>query len=101
MIRYLPQEFQPTVQQIYRCKNKEFTAGTIELIIEAKRLQFTKQDLQTVFLSNTETSTKSHAVPDRVDAASGDESGNKWYQKDHGKVFVKHKYVTQIGLLRK
>ncbi|GBM64947.1 hypothetical protein AVEN_66133-1 [Araneus ventricosus] len=41
MIRYLPQEFQSTVQQIYRWKDEEFTAGKIEaeLILEANRLR--------------------------------------------------------------
>ncbi|GBN33899.1 hypothetical protein AVEN_187400-1 [Araneus ventricosus] len=41
MISYLPQEFQSTVQQIYRWKDGEFTAGKIEaeLILEANRLQ--------------------------------------------------------------
>ncbi|GFR33533.1 uncharacterized protein TNCT_195801 [Trichonephila clavata] len=53
-----------------------------------------KQDLQPVFLSNATTSTKSSAVPDHVDAASGDASGNK----DDGKVNCKDKNARQKSL---
>ncbi|GFQ88128.1 hypothetical protein TNCT_633771 [Trichonephila clavata] len=49
-----------------------------------------RQDLQTVFLGNASTPTISSAAPDRVDAASGDVSGNKWYQKDDVKELLKH-----------
>ncbi|GBM50230.1 hypothetical protein AVEN_134796-1 [Araneus ventricosus] len=107
MIRYLPQEFQSTVQQIYRWKDGEFTAGKIEaeLILEANRLQLMKQDLEkteTVFLSSASTSRKSSAVPGGADTVPGDASGNKWYQKEDGKVFVKQykttkRYVKKIG----
>ncbi|GFV64003.1 retrovirus-related Pol polyprotein from transposon TNT 1-94, partial [Trichonephila clavipes] len=46
LIKWLPQEFQSTVQQIYRWK-EEFRAVKIEaeLILEANRLQLMKQDL--------------------------------------------------------
>ncbi|GBN94072.1 Retrovirus-related Pol polyprotein from transposon TNT 1-94 [Araneus ventricosus] len=50
-----------------------------------------KQDLkrtETVFLSNASTSRKSSAVP-------GDASGNKWYEKEDGKVFVKQNKTTE------
>ncbi|GBL76200.1 Retrovirus-related Pol polyprotein from transposon TNT 1-94 [Araneus ventricosus] len=50
-----------------------------------------KQDLEkmeTVFLSSDSTSRKSSAVP-------GDASGNKWYQKEDGKVFVKQNKTTK------
>ncbi|GBM11644.1 Retrovirus-related Pol polyprotein from transposon TNT 1-94 [Araneus ventricosus] len=87
MIRYVPQEFQSTIQQIYRWKDGEFTAGKIEaeLILEANRLQLMKQDLEkkeTVFLSSASTSRKSSAVPGGADAVPGDASGNKWYPKE-------------------
>ncbi|GBM38318.1 Retrovirus-related Pol polyprotein from transposon TNT 1-94 [Araneus ventricosus] len=100
MIRYLPQEFQSTVQQIYRWKDGEFTAGKIEaeLILEANGLQLMKQDLEkteTVFLSSASTSRKSSAVPGGADAVPGDASGNKWYQKEDGKVFVKQNKTTK------
>ncbi|GFY65778.1 uncharacterized protein TNIN_253851 [Trichonephila inaurata madagascariensis] len=54
MIRYLPQKFLSTVQQIYRWKEEEFFAGKVEaeLIAEANRLHLMKQDLRTVFLNN-------------------------------------------------
>ncbi|GBL74326.1 Retrovirus-related Pol polyprotein from transposon TNT 1-94 [Araneus ventricosus] len=107
MIRYLPQEFQSTVQQIYRRKDGEFTTGKIkaELILEANRLQLMKQDLEkteTVFLSSASTSRKSSAVPGGADTVPGDARGNKWYQKEDGKVFVKQnkttkRYVKKIG----
>ncbi|GFU17401.1 uncharacterized protein TNCV_4565981 [Trichonephila clavipes] len=47
LIRWLPQEFQSTVQQIYRWK-EEFRAVKIEaeLILEANRLQLMKQYLE-------------------------------------------------------
>ncbi|GFQ96827.1 uncharacterized protein TNCT_663991 [Trichonephila clavata] len=56
LIRWLPQEFQSTVQQIYRWK-EDFTAVKIEaeLILEANRHQLMKQDLEkteTVYFSN-------------------------------------------------
>ncbi|GBM43843.1 hypothetical protein AVEN_166238-1 [Araneus ventricosus] len=100
MIRYLPQEFQSTVQQIYRWKDGEFTACKIkaELILEANRLQLMKQDLEkteTVFLSSASTSRTSSAVPGGADAVPRDASGNKWYQKEDGKVFVKQNKTTK------
>ncbi|GBM86554.1 Retrovirus-related Pol polyprotein from transposon TNT 1-94 [Araneus ventricosus] len=100
MIRYLPQEFQSTVQQIYRWKDGEFTAGKLEteLILEANRLQLMKQDLEkteTVFLSSASASRKSSAVPGGADAVPEDASCNKWYQKEDGKVFVKRNKITK------
>ncbi|GBM87560.1 hypothetical protein AVEN_107209-1 [Araneus ventricosus] len=82
MMRYLPQEFQSTVQQICRWKDGEITAGKIEaeLILEANRLQLMKQYLEkteTVFLSSASTSRKSSAVPGGADAVPGDANGNK------------------------
>ncbi|GFY55082.1 retrovirus-related Pol polyprotein from transposon TNT 1-94 [Trichonephila inaurata madagascariensis] len=57
LIRWLPQEFQSTVQQIYRWKEEDFKASKIEaeLILEANRLQLMKQDLEkakNAYLSN-------------------------------------------------
>ncbi|GFX76720.1 uncharacterized protein TNCV_664271 [Trichonephila clavipes] len=48
LIRWLPQEFQSTVQQIYRWKEEDFRVVKIEaeLILEANRLQLMKQDLE-------------------------------------------------------
>ncbi|GFX73016.1 uncharacterized protein TNCV_1704181 [Trichonephila clavipes] len=48
LIRWLPQEFQSTVQQIYRWKEEDFRVVKIEaeLILEANRLQLMKQDLR-------------------------------------------------------
>ncbi|GFS56685.1 uncharacterized protein TNIN_84931 [Trichonephila inaurata madagascariensis] len=50
LIRWLPQEFQSTVQQIYRWKKEDFRASKIEaeLILRANRLQLMKQDLEKV-----------------------------------------------------
>ncbi|GBM72974.1 hypothetical protein AVEN_35092-1 [Araneus ventricosus] len=79
MIMYLPQEFQSTVQQIYRWKDREFTAGKIEaeLALEANRLQLMKQDLEkteTVFHSSASASGKSSEVPSGANAITGDAS---------------------------
>ncbi|GFU30276.1 retrovirus-related Pol polyprotein from transposon TNT 1-94 [Trichonephila clavipes] len=48
LIRWLPQEFQSTVQQIYRWKEEDFRVVKIEaeLILEANRLHLMKQDLE-------------------------------------------------------
>ncbi|GFT05091.1 retrovirus-related Pol polyprotein from transposon TNT 1-94 [Trichonephila clavipes] len=48
LIRWLPQEFQSTVQQVYRWKEEDFRVVKIEaeLILEANRLQLMKQDLE-------------------------------------------------------
>ncbi|GFV08078.1 retrovirus-related Pol polyprotein from transposon TNT 1-94 [Trichonephila clavipes] len=48
LIRWLPQEFQSTVQQIYRWKEEDFRVVKIEaeLILETNRLQLMKQDLE-------------------------------------------------------
>ncbi|GFW77750.1 retrovirus-related Pol polyprotein from transposon TNT 1-94 [Trichonephila clavipes] len=68
LIRWLPQEFQSTVQQIYRWKKKRtFRVVKIEaeLILEANRLQLMKQDLEkaeNAYLSSF-TSKKSKTLP--------------------------------------
>ncbi|GFY44044.1 uncharacterized protein TNIN_445571 [Trichonephila inaurata madagascariensis] len=85
LIRWHPQEFQSTVQQIYRWKEEDFRAVKIEseLILEANRLQLMKQDLEkaeNAYLSSF-TSKKSKTFPGATAAAHGDLSGKKDYQK--------------------
>lgn len=48
LIRSLPQEYQPAVQQIYRWSDEEFHPDKIEaeLILEQNRLQLMEQDFQ-------------------------------------------------------
>ncbi|GFY21842.1 retrovirus-related Pol polyprotein from transposon TNT 1-94 [Trichonephila clavipes] len=92
LIRWLPQEFQSTMQQIYRWKADDFRAVKIkaELILEANCLQFMKQDLENgenAYLSSF-TSKKSNTFPGATAAAHGDPSGKKDYQKKDGKVTV-------------
>ncbi|GFU42211.1 retrovirus-related Pol polyprotein from transposon TNT 1-94 [Trichonephila clavipes] len=82
LIRWLPQEFQSTVQQIYRWK-EDFRVVKIEaeLILEANRLQLMKQDLEkaeNAYLSSF-TSKKSKTLPGA--AAHGDPNGKNDYQK--------------------
>ncbi|GFW07447.1 retrovirus-related Pol polyprotein from transposon TNT 1-94 [Trichonephila clavipes] len=89
LIRWLPQEFQSTVQQIYRWKEEDFRVVKIEaeLILEANRLQLMKQDLEkaeNAYLSSF-TSKKSKTLP--TAAAHGDPNGKNDYQKKDGKVF--------------
>ncbi|GFW15766.1 retrovirus-related Pol polyprotein from transposon TNT 1-94 [Trichonephila clavipes] len=91
LIRWLPQEFQSTVQQIYRWKEEDFRVVKIEaeLILEANRLQLMKQDLEkaeNAYLSNF-TSKKSKTLPGATAAAHGDPNGKNDYQKKSGKVF--------------
>ncbi|GFY00047.1 retrovirus-related Pol polyprotein from transposon TNT 1-94 [Trichonephila clavipes] len=91
LIRWLPQEFQSTVQQIYRWKEEDFRAVKIEaeLILEANRLQLMKQDLEkadNAYLSSF-TSKKSKTLPGATAAAHGDPNGKNDYQKKSGKVF--------------
>ncbi|GFQ75574.1 uncharacterized protein TNCT_695091 [Trichonephila clavata] len=70
--KWLPQEFQSTVQQIYRWKEEDLrTAVKIEaeLILEANRLQLLKQDLEkteTVYFSNFLSKKKLSKVPRNV-----------------------------------
>ncbi|GFX51748.1 retrovirus-related Pol polyprotein from transposon TNT 1-94 [Trichonephila clavipes] len=83
LIRWLPQEFQSTVQQIYRWKEEDFRVVKIEaeLILEANRLQLMKQDLEkaeNAYLSSF-TSKKSKTLPGA--AAHGDPNGKNDYQK--------------------
>ncbi|GFX87697.1 retrovirus-related Pol polyprotein from transposon TNT 1-94 [Trichonephila clavipes] len=90
LIRWLPQEFQSTVQQIYRWK-EDFRVVKIEaeLILEANRLQLMKQDLEkaeNAYLSSF-TSKKSKTLPGATAAAHGDPNGKDDYQKKSGKVF--------------
>ncbi|GFW78617.1 uncharacterized protein TNCV_3828061, partial [Trichonephila clavipes] len=91
LIRWLPQEFQSTVQQIYRWKEEDFRVVKIEaeLILEANRLQLMKQDLEkaeNAYLSSF-TSKKSKTLPGATAAAHGDPNGENDYQKKSGKVF--------------
>ncbi|GFW83306.1 retrovirus-related Pol polyprotein from transposon RE1 [Trichonephila clavipes] len=91
LIWWLPQEFQSTVQQIYRWKEEDFRVVKIEaeLILEANRLQLMKQDLEkaeNAYL-NSFTSKKSKTLPGATAAAHGDPNGKNDYQKRSGKVF--------------
>ncbi|GFS99961.1 retrovirus-related Pol polyprotein from transposon TNT 1-94 [Trichonephila clavipes] len=85
LIRWLPREFQSTVQQIYRWKEEDFRVVKIEakLILEANRLQLMKQDLEkaeNAYLSSF-TSKKSKTFPGATAAAHGDPNGKKDFQK--------------------
>ncbi|GFX73394.1 retrovirus-related Pol polyprotein from transposon TNT 1-94 [Trichonephila clavipes] len=85
LIRWLPQEFQSTMQQIYRWKEEDFRVVKIEaeLILEANRLQLMKQDLEkaeNAYLSSF-TSKKSKTLPGATAAAHGDPNGKNDYQK--------------------
>ncbi|GFT83425.1 retrovirus-related Pol polyprotein from transposon TNT 1-94 [Trichonephila clavipes] len=85
LIRWLPQEFQSTVQQIYRWKEEDFRVVKIEaeLILEANRLQLMKQDLEkaeNAYLSSF-TSKKSKTLPGATAAAHGDPNGKNDYQR--------------------
>ncbi|GFX38843.1 retrovirus-related Pol polyprotein from transposon TNT 1-94 [Trichonephila clavipes] len=89
LIRWLPQEFQSTVQQIYRWKEEDFRVVKIEaeLILEANRLQLMKQDLEkaeNAYLSSF-TSKKSKTLPGATAAAHGDPNGKNDYQKKSGR----------------
>ncbi|GFV58135.1 retrovirus-related Pol polyprotein from transposon TNT 1-94 [Trichonephila clavipes] len=91
LIRWLPQEFQSTVQQIYRWKEEDFRVVKIEaeLILEANRLQLMKQDLEkaeNAYLSSF-TLKKSKTLLGATAAAHGDPNGKNDYQKKGGKVF--------------
>ncbi|GFW61195.1 retrovirus-related Pol polyprotein from transposon RE1 [Trichonephila clavipes] len=91
LIRWLPQELQSTVQQIYRWKEEDFRVVKIEaeLILEANRLQLMKQDLEkaeNAYLSSF-TSKKSKTLPGATAAAHGDPNGKNDYQKKGDKVF--------------
>ncbi|GFW41335.1 retrovirus-related Pol polyprotein from transposon RE1 [Trichonephila clavipes] len=85
LIRWLPQEFQSTVQQIYRWKEEDFRVVKIEaeLILEANRLQLMKQDLEkaeNAYLSGF-TLKKSKTLPGATAAAHGNPNGKNDYQK--------------------
>ncbi|GFW16760.1 retrovirus-related Pol polyprotein from transposon TNT 1-94 [Trichonephila clavipes] len=89
LIRWLLQEFQSTVQQIYRWKEEDFRVVKIEaeLILEANRLQLMKQDLEkaeNAYLSSF-TSKRSKTLPGATAAAHGDPNGKNDYQKKGGK----------------
>ncbi|GFV17816.1 uncharacterized protein TNCV_3997461 [Trichonephila clavipes] len=89
LIRWLPQEFQSTVQQIYRWKQEDFRVVKIEaeLILEANRLKWMKQDLEkaeNAYLSSF-TSKKSKTFSWATAAAHGDPNGKNDYQKKGGK----------------
>ncbi|GFW19201.1 retrovirus-related Pol polyprotein from transposon TNT 1-94 [Trichonephila clavipes] len=88
LIRWFPQEFQSTVQQIYRWKEEDFRVVKIEaeLILEANRLQLMKQDLEkaeNAYLSSF-TSKKSKTLPGATAAAHGDPNGKNDYQRRSG-----------------
>ncbi|GFS69244.1 retrovirus-related Pol polyprotein from transposon TNT 1-94 [Trichonephila clavipes] len=88
LIRWLPQEFQSTEQQIYRWKEEDFGVVKIEaeLILEANRLQLMKQDLakaENAYLSSF-TSKKSKTLPGATAAAHGDPNGKNDYQNKGG-----------------
>ncbi|GFW26458.1 retrovirus-related Pol polyprotein from transposon TNT 1-94 [Trichonephila clavipes] len=88
LIRWLPQEFQSTVQQIYRWKEEDFRVVKIEaeLILEANHLQLMKQDLEkaeNAYLSSF-TLKKSKTLPGATAAAHGDPNGKNDYQKKSG-----------------
>ncbi|GFX58780.1 retrovirus-related Pol polyprotein from transposon TNT 1-94 [Trichonephila clavipes] len=85
LIRWLPQEFQSTVQQIYRWKEEDFRVVKIEaeLILRANRLQLMKQDLEkakNAYLSSF-TLKKSKTLPCATAAVHGDPNGKNDYQK--------------------
>ncbi|GFW41332.1 retrovirus-related Pol polyprotein from transposon TNT 1-94 [Trichonephila clavipes] len=103
LIRWLPQEFQSTVQQIYRWKEEDFRVVKIEaeLILEANRLQLMKQDLEkaeNAYLSGF-TLKKSKTLPGATAAAHGNPNGKNDYQKKkvygHLKVNCKEKKSLQ------
>ncbi|GFX20882.1 retrovirus-related Pol polyprotein from transposon TNT 1-94 [Trichonephila clavipes] len=103
LIRWLPQEFQSTVQQIYRWKEEDFRVVKIEaeLILEANRLQLMKQDLEkaeNAYLSSF-TSKKSKTLPGATAAAHGDPNGKNDYQKKE-KCKVKESVIQKDGAVR-
>ncbi|GFU08260.1 retrovirus-related Pol polyprotein from transposon TNT 1-94 [Trichonephila clavipes] len=100
LIRWLPQEFQSTVQQIYRWKEEDFRVVKIEaeLILEANRLQLMKQDLEkaeNAYLSSF-TSKKSKTLPGATAAAHGDPNGKNDYQKKGGKIIILYQRVKKL-----
>ncbi|GFU51238.1 uncharacterized protein TNCV_2755271 [Trichonephila clavipes] len=100
LIRWLPQEFQFTVQQIYRWKEEDFRVVKIEaeLILEANRLQLMKQDLEkaeNAYLSSF-TTKKSKTLPGATAAAHGDPNGKNDYQKKGGKKATRLKSFNEI-----
>ncbi|GFU29302.1 retrovirus-related Pol polyprotein from transposon TNT 1-94 [Trichonephila clavipes] len=102
LIRWLPQEFQSTVQQIYRWKEEDFRVVKIEaeLILEANRLQLMKQDLEkaeNAYLSSF-TSKKSKTLPGATAAAHGNPNGKNDYQKKSGKTKVNSNLGYNLNL---
>ncbi|GFT41308.1 retrovirus-related Pol polyprotein from transposon TNT 1-94 [Trichonephila clavipes] len=101
LIRWLPQEFQSTVQQIYRWKEEDFRVVKIEaeLILEANRLQLMKQDLEkaeNAYLSSF--TSKSKTLPGATAAAHGDPNGKNDYQKKSGKTKVNSNLGYNLNL---
>ncbi|GFX51840.1 retrovirus-related Pol polyprotein from transposon TNT 1-94 [Trichonephila clavipes] len=102
LIRWLPQEFQSTVQQIYRWKEEDFRVVKIEaeLILEANRLQLMKQDLEkaeNAYLSSF-TSKKSKTLPGATAAAHENPNGKNDYQKKSGKgINFRQKVNSNLG----
>ncbi|GFU83470.1 retrovirus-related Pol polyprotein from transposon TNT 1-94 [Trichonephila clavipes] len=104
LIRWLPQEFQSTVQQIYRWKEEDFRVVKIEaeLILEANRLQWMKQDLEkaeNAYLSSF-TSKKSKTLPGATAAAHGDPNGKNDYQKKKVVSKVQESVIQKTGAVR-
>ncbi|GFV80192.1 retrovirus-related Pol polyprotein from transposon TNT 1-94 [Trichonephila clavipes] len=94
--RWLPQEFQSTVQQIYKWKEEDFRVVKIEaeLILEANRLQLMKQDLEkaeNAYLSSF-TLKKSKTLPATA-AAHGNPNGKNDYQRK----VVRQKVNSNLG----
>ncbi|GFU60884.1 retrovirus-related Pol polyprotein from transposon TNT 1-94 [Trichonephila clavipes] len=101
LIRWLPQEFQSTVQQIYRWKEEDFRVVKIEaeLILEANRLQLMKQDLEkaeNAYLSSF-TSKKSKTLPGATAAAHGDPNGKNDYQRKVSKDSLTSRLVSKTS----
>ncbi|GFV38320.1 retrovirus-related Pol polyprotein from transposon TNT 1-94, partial [Trichonephila clavipes] len=86
LIRWLPQEFQYTVQQIYRWKEEDFRVVKIEaeLIFKANRLQLMKPDLEKSgeCLLSSFTSKKSKTLPGTTAAAHGDQTWQERLPKE-------------------
>ncbi|GFT08558.1 uncharacterized protein TNCV_4401331 [Trichonephila clavipes] len=97
LIRWLPQEFQSTVQQIYRWKEEDFRVVKIEteLILEANRLQLMKQDLE----KSENASKKSKTLPGATAAAHGDPTGKNDYQKKGGSLLELDKQLVTSCIL--
>ncbi|GFT10698.1 retrovirus-related Pol polyprotein from transposon TNT 1-94 [Trichonephila clavipes] len=86
LIRWLPQEFQSTVQQIYRWKEEDFRVVKIEaeLILEANRLQLMKQDLEkaeNAYLSSFTSKSRRRPITWCYGCSSWKSNGKNDYQR--------------------